>query len=81
MSDIDVKDLKKGDRFCEFSGYNMAVRLTAKKDATKDGEYWNCVAEDDRGNPVQLGCHEKYPHYGPKLYRGNEVPYARVKYL
>lgn len=81
MSQIDVKDLKKGDRFCEFSGYSLAIRLTATEDARLTDGYWECVAVSDSGDPVKMGCHEKYPHYGPKLYKGSQVPYLGVEYI
>lgn len=38
---LQIKDIKKGDKFCEFNGYHLAVRLIALDDAKNEDGFWS----------------------------------------
>lgn len=81
MSEIDIIEIKKGDYFCEMC-YSAAIRFQAIEDGHKEGDQYKVKGRTLGSDKVidflqTEGCF----HYGPKLYKGLEVPYCNVKYL
>ena len=65
---VIVNELKVGDITYEYD-YNMEIKseVITKPQRDTDG-YWTWKAKDRNGNVIEYGVHERYQHYGPKLY-------------
>lgn len=66
--DVVVNEIKVGDVMYEYDyGMELKTTVTTKPQRDSDG-YWTWKAKDQRGNTIEYGVHERYQHYGPKLY-------------
>ena len=66
--DVIVNEIKIGDVHYEYDlGAEIKTEVLTKPERDTDG-YWTWKSRDRRGNIINYGVHERFAHYGPKLY-------------
>jgi len=66
--DVVVNEIKVGDIHYEYD-YGMEIKIEVITKPVKDSDgYWVWKSVTQRGEVVDYGVHERYAHYGPKLY-------------
>ena len=75
---IEIKELKKGDRFREVIGPGTFAELEALEDGCDDGEKQTCRARAiATGETIELLVTNRCPQYGPWLESIATIPEAQ----
>lgn len=68
---VIIENIKIGDNHYEYEGHycikSQVISLPICEDQ-EDGKYWTWQSKTEDGSIINYGIHEKYYHYGPKLY-------------
>lgn len=69
---LHPKELNVGDVFYE-RVWGDLLKMTVVEDVVQENGQWRWVAESDVGERIDYLLTDGYEHYGPKIYREDEI--------